>query len=567
MAKRWIFTALIALLAGHSSAHGYRTDQVLVRFEPGTEVTAYTSGTFIGARVAQGQDRSGATLFQLPPHVSVDSAIRYFQSFRAVEYAEPNVIYRSTYVPNDPRLGEQPGLVCMNVFNGWAVNRRGPGVVIAIVDTGVATDHPDLVNKLVPGYDFVNNDADPRDDQGHGTHCAGVAAASTDNGVGIAGVGFNARVMPVKVLGADGFGTLSNVASGIRWAVDNGARIISLSLGSTTDAATLRNAITYAWGQGAVVVAAAGNEATDQFSYPAAYPEAIAVAATDNQDRRAGFSNFGSWVDVAAPGVDVLSTVPGGYARYSGTSMACPAVAGLAALLISHLGASWTNQAVRGLIESTADPVGAFVVHGRVNVGRALGAGTGPQLGTFVINRDRIVGGNLALGTVTLTQPAPPGGLIVTVASQNSAVASAPTSVLVQSGQSRASFNVLTSPVQAATDVRLTATLDGVTRSVTVTVTPSGAELASVTLARQTVVGPARVRGTVTLAADAPATVRVTIETSGQDVRTARFVTIPRGRRQGYFVVACGRTSGVATITARLDGQARSATLTISTPG
>ena len=199
---------------------------------------------------------------------------------------------------------------------------------------------------MLPGHDFVNNDADPADDNGHGTEVAGIAAARGDNQFGIAGVDWKASILPVKVLGADGSGTDANIAAGITWAADNGASVINLSLGGPGQSAVLQSAIDYALSKDAVVVAAAGNEASSQAQYPAAASGVVAVSATDWGGNLAWFSSYGHWVDLAAPGTSLMTT--GGdsiYARVSGSSFAAPLVAGVAALVRS-VHPTWTQAEV-----------------------------------------------------------------------------------------------------------------------------------------------------------------------------------------------------------------------------
>lgn len=271
-----------------------------------------------------------------------------------------------------------------------AFNPATPSAKIAVVDTGVDYTHPDLTGKVdtISDWDFVNNDDDAMDDNLHGTHVAGIAAANTNNNLGIAGISINSvRILPVKVLNQDGAGYYSWVASGIIYAADSGAEVINLSLGGNVKSATLESAVNYAWNKGAVVVAAAGNSGNTSKTYPGAYPNAMAVWASDQNDFKASFSSYGSWVDVGAPGVSILSTIPlgkdnsdgsgDGYYLANGTSMATPHVAGLAGLLFSqHSG--WSAQTVRSKIESTADPVSGrlynrgYLGRGRINVFRAL---------------------------------------------------------------------------------------------------------------------------------------------------------------------------------------------------
>ncbi|RAL26421.1 S8 family peptidase [Thermoflavimicrobium daqui] len=304
---------------------------------------------------------------------SVDQALQEYKNDPQVEYAEKNVTYHATWTPNDPYFSQQYALKKVNAEQAWDVTRGSSTVKIAIVDTGVDYNHPDLAGKVDKGYDFVNNDNDPMDQQGHGTHCAGIAAAVTNNAAGIAGMAPNVRILAERVLDANGSGTLADVADGITHAADAGAKVISLSLGGSSGATTLQNAVSYASSKGAVVVAAAGNSNTSAPSYPAYYSQAIAVAATDQNDRRASFSNYGSWVDVAAPGVSIMSTYPGNtYRSLSGTSMATPLVAGLAGLLASQ---GKSASTIRSNIESSADKIsgtGTYWTHGRVNANNAV---------------------------------------------------------------------------------------------------------------------------------------------------------------------------------------------------
>lgn len=247
----------------------------------------------------------------------------------------------------------------------WGVSRigadkvwnqsTGSGVKIAIIDTGVQRDHPDLRNNIIQGYDFVNDDNDPTDDNGHGTHVAGIASA-TLNQSGTVGASYNAQIMPIKVLNNQGYGYLSDVAKGIYFAADNGARIINMSLGSSSDSITLKNAVTYAANKGVLLVAAAGNNSGGPCLYPAAYSSVICVVATDGKNQLASFSNMGG--ELAAPGVSNYSTFLGSSYRYlSGTSMASPHVAGAAAIIMSKCPTCTTSE-IRNILRDTAIDLG-----------------------------------------------------------------------------------------------------------------------------------------------------------------------------------------------------------------
>ncbi|MER8046824.1 S8 family serine peptidase [Streptomyces sp. NPDC094032] len=248
----------------------------------------------------------------------------------------------------DPLRGDQWALDALKMPAAWDTE-RGDDTVIAVVDTGVDLDHPDLKGRLVDGYDFVDNDDQPKDLNGHGTHVAGIAAAHTDNGVGVAGGAPGAKIMPVRVLGADGSGTNENITKGIVWAAQHGADVINLSLGESglmarlLKGGVLNQAIAVANSKGAVVVAAAGNDSTILQPYELDTPVLVVNAAGEN-GAPASFTNFGAQNAVSAPGVDILSTLPtyttketlkntSGYGELSGTSMASPYVSAVAALL------------------------------------------------------------------------------------------------------------------------------------------------------------------------------------------------------------------------------------------
>jgi type VII secretion-associated serine protease mycosin len=278
----------------------------------------------------------------------------------------------------DTYRDQQWDLDAARVPGAWPVS-TGAGVTVAVIDTGVAADHPDLAGQILPGADFIAGTEGPSTDpNGHGTHVAGIIAAATGNGQGIAGIAPDARILPVRVLGANGSGYLSDTANGIVYAADHGADVINLSLSSTGEEAAVTNAISYARGKGVVVVAAAGNMrgSGSPVSYPAADPGVIAVAATDSSDAIASYSNAGGYVDVAAPGSAILSTYPTGYRAMNGTSMASPHVAALAALIRAADHALTPDQ-VEQAIESSAVDLGApgrddDYGHGRIDATAAL---------------------------------------------------------------------------------------------------------------------------------------------------------------------------------------------------
>ncbi len=272
----------------------------------------------------------------------VARAAQLLQASPLVEYAEPDyVVSADAITPNDPSYSGQWGPVNMQAPAAWSISTGATSVVIAIIDTGVDLPNLEFAGKIVTGCDFVNRDDSAQDDNGHGTHVAGIAAALGNNGSHMAGISWGARVMPLKVLSASGRGSNSAVSAAIVYAADHGAKVINLSLGGIGYTSTLERAVNYAVARAVVVVAAAGNNGNSTPFYPAAHANAIAVAATNSSNLRASFSNYGSSVDLAAPGYDILSLRVGtGSVRYDGTSMASPHVAGAAAIVAGLLGSN-----------------------------------------------------------------------------------------------------------------------------------------------------------------------------------------------------------------------------------
>ncbi len=378
----------------------YVPNHLLVRFAPGTdETTKAELHARYGARLLYEIPALQVQVLEVPTEAMVSASA--YASSPAVAYAEPDYLV-TVYgwpdagprapirlplgmldTPGDPLFSQQWHHARVRSTVAWDYT-HGSGIVIAIVDTGVNCSHPDLKNNCIAGRDFVNRDNDPSDDHGHGTHVAGVASAVTNNGIGVAGAGWSASIMPIKALGSNGNGGHATIADGIVWAADHGAHVVNMSLGGFYSSSTLRNAVSYAIGKGVSVISAVGNDNSSNPTYPTAYPGVIGVAATTQSDGRASFSNYGDTVDVAAPGVGILSTVmAGGYQAWSGTSMATPIVAGIAGLLKGQA-PSRTPLQIETLLENSAQDLGSpgwdpLFGAGRVDAGRALemGAATG----------------------------------------------------------------------------------------------------------------------------------------------------------------------------------------------
>jgi thermitase len=392
--------ASLALLAGSASA-AYDPHTVLVKFKPGVNTSALDAPG-LGKRVAK-VDGVGAYVFR----TSADPAVvaRAVSRSRLVQYAEVNKILTVSATPNDPLFADEYGLnntgqtggtsdADIDAPEGWDAAGLGSfpstgGVRVGIVDTGIDQTHPDLAGKTAgcatsynSGFAIVNGVC--ADDNGHGSHVSGTISANTNNGEGVSGVAFNSPIVMCKALAtAAGTGLTSDIANCINWVSKQGVKVISMSLGGG-DSATLKTAVQNAYdnGSGVLLVAAAGNDGDSTLNYPAAYPEVVSVAATDNRDQRASFSNANSDVEIAAPGVDVESTYTGGlYMTLSGTSMATPHVAGVAAV-IADLNPSANAATLRSKLDAAVDDIGpagrdSSFGFGRVNLCKAAGGGCG----------------------------------------------------------------------------------------------------------------------------------------------------------------------------------------------
>ncbi|GIV07475.1 MAG: hypothetical protein KatS3mg017_0677 [Fimbriimonadales bacterium] len=572
-------------------------DELIVGLESGALALPLLALEMVGG-VTQQIPSIDAYVVKLSPGITMQSASEFLRTLPGVRYVEPNYRVFAFATPNDPLFNQQYGLSRIQAHLAWNLWQPQRTVYIAIIDSGIDYNHPDLTHQIrrhsngaIYGYDAFNvlgwMPPDFMDYAGHGTHCAGIAAAEINNGLGIAGVAaWNpalstpnsfVQLMPVKVLDGEASGTVSTIANGISWAANNGAHILSMSLGTIEMSTAISDAVNYAWLRGCVLVAAAGNFASNAPTYPAWYSSCLAVAATDAADQLTGWSQYGHWVDIAAPGQDILSTMMGGsYYTMSGTSMACPMVAGAAAILWSY-NPYLTNQQVREALEAHVDPYTPYqgrpigAGKGRLNVYRALqgiGAGAPPSLSSLSLSPTTVTAGSPSTGTVVLTGPAPYGGFVVNLNSSNTAAATVPSSVTVPAGSMSANFTISTHSVSSATTVTISASAGSASHQATLVVNPAAAtaSLDSLTIQPTTVSGGGTATGTVRLTAPAPAGGAVVkLRSSSTRATVPSSVTVPAGATSANFTITTRstRTVTTVTITATYNGVSRSARLTV----
>jgi thermitase len=393
----------IAALPSSASA-AYAPDQVLVKFRSGTSATQQLALLRSAGATSLGTTIEGLGIRVAPTAIDPAVVASRLSRLGSVEFAEVDRILSTAAVPNDPRFGELYGLnntgqsggtadADIDAPEGWdaaalSAFPASGGPKVGIVDTGILQTHEDLAGKTVNcarsgGVLLLAGsiqEGSCADDNSHGTHVAGTISGNANNGRGVAGVAFNSPLAICKALsGPLGQGNTSDVANCIRWLKDKGARVISMSLGGGSSS-TLQSAVSYAWqsGNGALLIAAAGNDGNSTVNYPAGYAEVVSVAATDRRDLRASFSNANADVEIAAPGVDTLSTTNGSNTSYglkSGTSMATPHVAGVAAV-IAGKNPTLNAAGLRSKLQASVDdkgPAGRDTVFGfgRVNLLKA----------------------------------------------------------------------------------------------------------------------------------------------------------------------------------------------------
>lgn len=304
--------------------------------------------------------------------------VDFFSKRKNVVFTEPHYLLLPNIVPNDTFYPSyQWNMPIIDMEKAWDISKGKDTVKVAVIDTGVDLSHPEFKGKLTTGYNVLTGSRNANDDNGHGTHVTGIIAAHINNKEGIAGMTWYNPIIPIKGIGADGSGSSFDIAKGIKWATDNGAKVINLSVGNYNPSQVLHDAIKYAYTKDVVMIAATGNDNSNQPSYPASYPEVIGVSAIDGNKNRASFSNYGQSVDIVAPGVDIPSTyIDHEYAQLSGTSMACPHVTGLATLIRS-VNPSLKNDQVMSIIKYSSQDLGTkgrddYYGYGIINVAKAL---------------------------------------------------------------------------------------------------------------------------------------------------------------------------------------------------
>jgi thermitase len=450
---------------GACGVTGFKAGEIIAKFEKDIPLANLRSLLLAeGMSIQDELDGLGFILLSVPKGQELEKAEELKRN-PLVEYAQPNCMVKiaepiateshsnlqaSDVTPNDPYFLSlsQWNLTKVKAPAAWDITTGNDRVVIAVVDSGIDLNHPDLKDKVwknpkeipdngldddrngyvddVQGWDFVNWDGKPQDDYGHGTFVASIAAAATNNGIGMAGVSWGAEIMPVKVIDEQGYSRHWHTAGGIKYAADNGAKIINLSwsLYSDIDPEPLQAAINYAYSKGVFVVAAAGDSYDGSYQYPAALEHVVSVAATDRDDGHPDFSTYNDRVDVAAPGVAILGLCLGGvYCRLSSTHAAAPHVAGLAALIWS-VNPTLTPDEVESLIEATAVDLGESgwdekFGHGRIDASAAVMATAHylevePDEGFYFLVCDssipalhKIINPNTNAGTWSVTPGAP----------------------------------------------------------------------------------------------------------------------------------------------------------------
>jgi thermitase len=365
---------------GEAAEGTFAPDRILVGFKPGTPAWDVAGAhASVGAKSKGRIGQIGVEIVEVPRGRSVSGLIKMYERNPNVVFAEPDYVLTAQMTPNDPYYPDQWGLPVVNAPEAWDMTTGSSDVTVAVLDTGIDATHPDLAGRVVPGYDFVNRDADASDDHGHGTQVAGIVGAIGNNATGVAGVNWGTRLMPVKVLNSSGSGYSSVIAEGITYAADQNAEVINMSLGGSDATGALAAAAEYAYDKGSTLVAASGNSGNGVLMHPAAHEKVIAVGSLRDATSLSTFSNYGNGLSLVAPGQSIYTTrLGGGYVRPSGTSFAAPFVSGLAAML-SGIDPSLSPADIQDLMERTAVDLGdpgwdVYYGYGCVNMAGAVAA-------------------------------------------------------------------------------------------------------------------------------------------------------------------------------------------------
>lgn len=378
-----LLAAVLAALGSHAFAQQVDTGEVrlIVKLKPTMRDADFKGRLNARGATQRGEIRGINARVVRAPKASAELLKGELERDANIEYVEPDFIAQALGTSNDPYFvqGSQWHLSKIQAPTAWDTTTGSSTQPVAVIDTGVRASHPDLVGKVLVGYDFVANDNDANDENGHGTAVAGTVSPASNNQVGVCGVAWSNPILPVRVLDANGSGNYSAIANGIIYAADLGAKVINLSLGGTSSSRALQDAVTYAWNKQCVLVAAAGNNGSNVAFYPAACTNVVAVSATNASDTRPTWSNFGSYVDVSAPGVDILSVFGNDqYAAWNGTSFSSPVASGVVALMAAA-NSTLTNVQLVDLLIKNSDDIGAlgkdvYYGNGRVNANRAVTA-------------------------------------------------------------------------------------------------------------------------------------------------------------------------------------------------
>ncbi|MFD1772927.1 S8 family peptidase [Paenibacillus rhizophilus] len=387
----------ITVKTGHDNenASHYYENEIVVRFRDGHPRSSQLKTISADIHCAAPRKLGYSYIFRSSDMTYSQLKTYFYYKWQPL-YTEPHYMYLTNdaegentaevVTPNDLLFSAyQWNLPAIETSRGWNLSKGSNKVTVAVVDTGVQADHPDLKGQLLPGYNAITPKGKPDDDVGHGTHVCGIIGALVNNSEGVAGISWYNKILPVKVLDSSGAGTTYSVAEGIIWAADHGAKVINLSLGNYADSQFLHDAIKYAYDRDVLLVSASGNDNTERPGYPAAYPEVLAVAATNASGERASFSNYGDYIDVSAPGESIASTYMGSqYAALSGTSMASPHAAALAGLVRS-LNPDLSNKEVMDLMTKNTVDLGTpghdkYFGWGQVDIYKTLQAASGGEV-------------------------------------------------------------------------------------------------------------------------------------------------------------------------------------------